>query len=140
MRLIRILSITTSIIRIPLCICSGWSLAETGEEYDVSRTAARLPGVREVLLVCLESLEEMPADTVEILEGAEEGILRHNSWGPKEILVREVDGQRFVRGARFIRCTSVYDENKRFAPRFDENVEMALEGDTVLLSVGQAAD
>ena len=110
------------------------------EEYDVSRTAARIKGVREVHLVCLESLEEMPADTVEILEGAEEGIVRHNSWGPKEILTREVDGQRFVRGVRFVRCTSVYDEQKRFAPRFDESVEMTLEGDTVLLSVGQAAD
>jgi NADPH-dependent glutamate synthase beta subunit-like oxidoreductase len=110
------------------------------EEYDVSRTAARLRGVREVHLACLESLEEMPADTVEILEGAEEGVTRHNSWGPKEILTREANGQKFVRGVRFIRCLSVYDENKRFAPKFDETTEMTLEGDSVLLSVGQAAD
>ena len=110
------------------------------EEYDVSRTAARLPGVREVHLVCLESLEEMPADTVEILEGAEEGVTRHNSWGPKEILCREEDGQKFACGVRFIRCRSVYDENKRFAPRFDESEQMALEADSVLLSVGQSAD
>ncbi|MFQ5776784.1 MAG: FAD-dependent oxidoreductase [Terriglobia bacterium] len=110
------------------------------EEYDVSRTAARLPGVREVHLACLESLEEMPADTVEILEGVEEGVVRHNSWGPKEILVREVNGQKFVRGVRFIRCLSVYDENKRFAPKFDEHIEKVIEGDTVLLSVGQSAD
>ncbi len=110
------------------------------EEYDVSRTAARLRGVREVHLACLESLEEMPADTVEIVEGTEEGILRHNSWGPKEILVRESNGQRFVRGVRFVRCTSVYDAEKRFAPKFDEGTEMMLEGDSVLLSVGQAAD
>src|SRR5579883_2234679 len=52
------------------------------EEYDVSRTAARMAGVRQVDLVCLESLEEMPADTVEILEGQEEGVTRHNSWDP----------------------------------------------------------
>jgi len=110
------------------------------EEYDVSRTAARMRGVREVNLVCLESLEEMPADTVEILEGSEEGVIRHNSWGPKEILVREENGQKFVRGVRFVRCTSVYDKNKRFAPRFDTSVEAVIEGDTVLLSVGQSAD
>jgi NADPH-dependent glutamate synthase beta subunit-like oxidoreductase len=110
------------------------------EEYDVSRTAARLPGVREVHLVCLESLEEMPADTVEIVEGAEEGVTRHNSWGPQEILARQVNGQQFASGVRFIRCTSVYDENKRFAPKFEESTEMSLEGDTVLLSVGQSAD
>jgi NADPH-dependent glutamate synthase beta subunit-like oxidoreductase len=110
------------------------------EEYDVSRTAARMTGVRQVNLVCLESLEEMPADTVEILEGQEEGVTRHNSWGPREVLVREQNGQKFVRGVRFARCTRVYDENKRFAPKFDESVTTEIEGDTVLLSVGQAAD
>ncbi len=110
------------------------------EEYDVSRTAARMAGVRQVNLVCLESLDEMPADTVEILEGAEEGVLRHNSWGPKEILIREGNGQKFVRGVKFVRCAQVYDENKRFAPKFDESVTTEIEGDTVLLSVGQSAD
>jgi NADPH-dependent glutamate synthase beta subunit-like oxidoreductase len=110
------------------------------EEYDVSRTAARMAGVREVNLVCLESLEEMPADTVEILEGQEEGVIRHNSWGPKEVLVEERGGQKFVRGVKFVRCTQVYDENKRFAPKFDESVTAELPGDTVLLSVGQSVD
>ena len=110
------------------------------EEYDVSRTAARLPGVREVHLACLESLDEMPADTVEIIEGADEGVVRRNSLGPREVLVREENGRRFVRGVRFVRCQSVYDENKRFAPKFDESVEEIIEGDTVLLSVGQSAD
>jgi len=110
------------------------------EEYDVSRTAARLRGVREVHLVCLESLDEMPADTVEIIEGSEEGIDRHNSWGPREILLREADGRKFVRGVRFVRCLSVYDENRRFAPKFDESVEFVLDCDAVLLSVGQSAD
>jgi NADPH-dependent glutamate synthase beta subunit-like oxidoreductase len=110
------------------------------EEYDVSRTAARMAGVRQVNLVCLESLEEMPADTVEILEGQEEGVTRHNSWGPREVLVDDRNGQKFVRGVRFARCTQVYDENKRFAPKFDESVTTEIEGDTVLLSVGQSAD
>jgi NADPH-dependent glutamate synthase beta subunit-like oxidoreductase len=110
------------------------------EEYDVSRTAARMAGVRQVNLVCLESLEEMPADTVEILEGHEEGVTRHNSWGPKEVLVDERDGQKFVCGVRFIRCAQVYDEDKRFSPKFDESVTQEIECDTVLLSVGQSAD
>ena len=110
------------------------------EEYDVSRTAARMAGVRQVNLVCLESLEEMPADTVEILEGQEEGVRRHNSWGPKEVLVEERNGQKFVRGVKFVRCARVYDENKRFAPKFDESATHEIEGDTVLLSVGQSAD
>jgi formate dehydrogenase beta subunit len=110
------------------------------EEYDVSRTAARMAGVRQVNLVCLESLEEMPADTVEILEGQEEGVTRHNSWGPREVLVNERKGQKFVRGVKFARCKQVYDENKRFAPKFDESTTTEIEADTVLLSVGQSAD
>jgi NADPH-dependent glutamate synthase beta subunit-like oxidoreductase len=110
------------------------------EEYDVSRTAARMAGVRQVNLVCLESLEEMPADTVEILEGQEEGVSRHNGWGPKEVLVEERNGQKFARGVRFVRCTQVYDENKRFAPKFDESSMQDIECDTILLSVGQSAD
>jgi NADPH-dependent glutamate synthase beta subunit-like oxidoreductase len=110
------------------------------EEYDVSRTAARMAGVRQVNLVCLESLEEMPADTVEIVEGQEEGVTRHNSWGPREVLVNERNGQKFVRGVKFVRCAQVYDENKRFAPKFDESVTTEIEGDTVLLSVGQSVD
>jgi NADPH-dependent glutamate synthase beta subunit-like oxidoreductase/ferredoxin len=110
------------------------------EEYDVSRTAARLPGVREVNLVCLESLEEMPADTVEIIEGTEEGVIRHNSWGPREILFREENGRKFIRGVRFAHCVSVYDENRRFSPKYDESKELVLECDAVLLSVGQSAD
>jgi NADPH-dependent glutamate synthase beta subunit-like oxidoreductase len=110
------------------------------EEYDVSRTAARMAGVRQVNLVCLESLEEMPADTVEILEGEEEGVTRYNSWGPREVLAGERNGQKFVRGVKFVRCNQVYDENKRFAPKFDESVTTEIEGDTILLSVGQSAD
>jgi len=110
------------------------------EEYDVSRTAARLRGVHEVNLVCLESLEEMPADTVEIVEGSEEGVRRHNSWGPVEILLRESGGQQYARGVRFVRCASVYDENHRFSPTFDDSQELVLDCDSVLLSVGQSAD
>ena len=87
--------------------------------YDVSSTALRQKGVKEVHLVCLESLEEMPADLHEVREGEEEGVTRHNSWGPREILV---DDSGHVRGVVFRRCVSVVDENKRFAPRFDDSV------------------
>src|SRR3989304_3177060 len=50
--------------------------------YDTARTVARLPGTGRVHLVSLETLEEMPADTLEILGGEEEGMGRDNGWGP----------------------------------------------------------
>jgi NADPH-dependent glutamate synthase beta subunit-like oxidoreductase len=105
--------------------------------YDTARTAARLPGTGKVHLVSLETLEEMPADTVEILEGDEEGIVRQNGWGPVEI-VRDAEGS--VTGVTFRRCLRVFDENRVFKPVFDDAVRTTISCDTVLLSVGQAPD
>ncbi|MEW5978818.1 MAG: FAD-dependent oxidoreductase [Acidobacteriota bacterium] len=103
--------------------------------YDAARTAARLPGTARVRLVSLESLEEMPADTLEILEGDEEGIERLNGWGPLQIL-RDSQGQ--VTAVEFRRCLRVYDENRKFAPLFDDSEKKQVECDSVLLAVGQA--
>ena len=103
--------------------------------YDTARTAARLPGTSEVRLVSLETLEEMPADTLEIVEGDEEGIERLNGWGPVEI---QRDAAGAVTGVAFRRCTQVYDANRRFAPVFDDADRKVVPCDTVLLSVGQS--
>lgn len=104
--------------------------------YDTARTAARLPGKRRTRLVSLETLEEMPADTVEIREGDEEGIERRNGWGPVAIERSGTD----VCAVTFRRCVRAYDDQRRFAPVFDEAERIVLECDTVLLAVGQAAD
>jgi formate dehydrogenase (NADP+) beta subunit len=103
--------------------------------WDTARTAARLPGTSRVRLVSLEGLEEMPADTVEIREGDEEGIERLNGWGPVSI---ERDATGTVTGVTFRRCVRVYDENRRFSPVYDDAVRQTLPADSVLLSVGQA--
>jgi NADPH-dependent glutamate synthase beta subunit-like oxidoreductase len=65
--------------------------------YDTARTAARLPETSRVRLVSLEGLEEMPADTLEIIEGDEDGITRHNGWGPLESGHRD-DAARLAQG------------------------------------------
>jgi formate dehydrogenase (NADP+) beta subunit len=105
--------------------------------YDTARTAARLPGMGGVSLVSLETLEEMPADTLEILEGDEEGIERVNGWGPVEI---RRDSSGGVEGVAFRRCLRVYDENRRFAPLYNDEEIRVVPCDTVLLSVGQSTD
>jgi NADPH-dependent glutamate synthase beta subunit-like oxidoreductase len=102
---------------------------------DAARTAARLPSTTRVWLVSLEGLEEMPADTVEIVEGGEEGIERLNGWGPTAI-IRSSAGE--VEGVTFKRCLRVYDEQHRFSPVFDEADTRTISCDTVLLAVGQA--
>ena len=104
---------------------------------DAARTALRASGVGEVHLCSLESLDEMPADDIEIIEGAEEGILRHNSLGPKAILT---DEQGHVRGVEFQKCVRVFDENHRFLPVFDPNDTTVIECDHVLVAIGQSVD
>jgi NADPH-dependent glutamate synthase beta subunit-like oxidoreductase len=105
--------------------------------YDTARTAARLPGDREVRLCSLETLEEMPADTVEIHEGDEEGIERLNGWGPVEIH-RDEQGQ--VESIELKRCLRVFDEDGRFAPVYAERDRLRLTCDTVFLATGQMTD
>ena len=104
---------------------------------DVSRTALRATGVESVHLCSLESLEQLPADDLEILEGDEEGVVRHHSVGPKEILLGD-DG--WVKGVVFQRCTRVFDEQGRFSPTFDEDDLITIEADRVIWSIGQNAD
>lgn len=105
--------------------------------YDISRSALRQDNVSEVHLCCLESIDEMPADDVEILEGHEEGVQLHPSLGPESILL---DDSGRVTGIRFKRCLSVFDYQGRFAPKFDEHDITELEADTVLWAIGQNAD
>lgn len=105
--------------------------------YDAARTAARMETTRRVRLVSLETLEEMPADTVEIREGDEEGIERLNGWGPVEI---RRDGAGRLTGVVIRRCLQVYDENRRFAPRFDDRERQVLSCDTILIAAGQLPD
>lgn len=104
---------------------------------DVSRAAVRRPGVHEVHLCCLESRAEMPADEVEIREGDEEGLSRHNSLGPLRIL-RDDRGK--VTGVEFQKVLRVFDENRRFNPIFDPESKTTIAADTVILSIGQVAD
>lgn len=106
-------------------------------EYDTARTAARMAGTSRVRLVSLETLEEMPADTLEILEGDEEGIERQGGWGPLQIL-RDDSGK--VTAMEFKRCLRVYDEQRKFSPVFDEQDHQKLECDTVLIAAGQTPD
>jgi ferredoxin len=104
---------------------------------DTARAAMRESTVGEVVLCSLESLDEMPADDLEIIEGDEEGVVRRNSLGPVEILT---NGDGHVRGVLFRKCTRVFDEQRRFAPQFDDSVRETIECDNVLIAVGQGVD
>ncbi len=107
---------------------------------DIARTLARIQtkkyGKVGVHLLCLETEDIMPADREEIVESREEGVVIHPGYGPTRI---DTDGDR-VTGARFVRCLAVFDENGRFAPRFDTADELALPAAMVVESIGQGMD
>ena len=101
---------------------------------DVALTALRL-GAKEVTLACLEKREEMPANPWEIEMALEEGVKIMAAWGPHKILGDT--GQ--VTGIALNQCTSVFDAQGYFCPRFGEARE-SLPMDQVILAVGQTTD
>ncbi|MCP4221478.1 MAG: FAD-dependent oxidoreductase [bacterium] len=103
---------------------------------DVARCALRLPGVENVALYCLENRQEMPAHDWEIDEAVEEGVDIQPSWGPKRVFSEK---GRF-KAIQLKYCLSVFDEEKRFSPRFDEARQQRVEADTVILAIGQLCD
>ena len=74
----------------------------------------------------------MPASPEERAEAREDGVVLMPGWGPKEVL-----GDGKVQGIVFKRCTSVFDENHRFAPKYDEGELITLDADTVIFAIGQ---
>jgi formate dehydrogenase beta subunit len=101
---------------------------------DVALTAMRC-GARDVTVVCLESREQMPAHEWEIEGALAEGVKLIPSWGPHKVIR---DNGR-VTGMEIIHCVSVFDDQCVFNPRFDETKE-TIEGDQVILAIGQASD
>ncbi|HPB64036.1 MAG TPA: FAD-dependent oxidoreductase, partial [Mesotoga sp.] len=107
---------------------------------DAARSVARIQKMErnhiDVKVTSLESMEEMPADLEEILEGKEEGIKYFPSRGPKEVLLK--DGK--IYGLKTIACTRVFDDDGRFNPRFDESDLSTIEGTMIIEAIGQAPD
>ena len=101
---------------------------------DVARTATR-SGASTVQMFCLEDREQMPALDEEVEEAESEGIVVNNSWGPNKILI---ENGRLV-GIEFKKCISVFDENRRFNPKFDEETKV-VKADKILLSIGQSIE
>jgi len=102
---------------------------------DAARTAVRCTKGK-VSMFCLESRDKMPASKDEIFDAEAENITINNSWGPKEVLTE--DGK--VTGVVFKKCISVFDENGRFAPAYDENETVTVPCTQVVFSVGQGID
>ncbi len=106
--------------------------------FDAARTARRLGG--DVSLVCLEcadkcSRDGIPADVEEIEGGSEEGIKITYSRGVSEIIGENGKFKKI----KCPRCTSVFDE-KGFNPKFAQSDFVYLEGNVLLVTIGQGPE
>jgi formate dehydrogenase (NADP+) beta subunit len=110
-------------------------VTEVAEALDVARSAIRF-GAKEVHMVCLEDIHEMPASKDEIHDAREEHILIHTSRGPHRILG---SGGK-VTGLETVACTSVFDGAGRFSPVFAPGSEEVMEADTIIMAIGQSSD
>ena len=110
-------------------------VTEVAEALDVARSAVRF-GAKEVHMVCLEDWHEMPATKEEIAEALEEHIHIHPRKGPGKIQGR--NGK--VIGFETIDCISVFDEQRRFNPKFAPDSEQTMEADTIIMAIGQTSD
>ncbi|MFQ5556088.1 MAG: FAD-dependent oxidoreductase, partial [Acidimicrobiales bacterium] len=105
------------------------------EAIDVARSASRA-GARDVMVMSLESRDEMPAHDFEIEEAEQEGIDFTTRRGPARILV---ESGRVV-GLETVGVTRVFDEDGRFSPVFDQDDLRTFDADTIILAIGQAID
>ncbi len=102
---------------------------------DAARVAKR-SGASEVTMLSLETEDIMPASPEERAEAREDGVTINPGWGPAEVLGQ--DGK--VTGIRFTKCLSVFDEQKRFSPKFDEAQSLSLDADMVIFAIGQSVE
>jgi glutamate synthase (NADPH/NADH) small chain len=107
---------------------------------DIARSLARMQRQQHqqvgVTLVALEAEDLMLADREEIDEAREEGVIILPSRGPRQCVI-ERDG---VTGLETVHCVSVFDEQGRFAPKFDDSDVQIHDAGLVVEAIGQAAD
>lgn len=107
--------------------------------FDVARSARRLGG--DVTVLALESGDKsskdgIPADHEEIRGAWEEGISIMYSRG-----VSRINGKagKFT-GIESPKCTSVFDAEGRFSPKFDMSDVQTVDAEVLIITVGQGPD
>ncbi|MGD9164428.1 MAG: FAD-dependent oxidoreductase, partial [Chromatiales bacterium] len=107
---------------------------------DIARSLARLQkqchGEVKVTVTALEELADFLADPQEVKECDEEGITIIDARGPQECIIEK--GK--LMGLRTWKVRSIFDEQGRFAPAYDERDEQFHEGEMVIEAIGQMSD
>jgi NADPH-dependent glutamate synthase beta subunit-like oxidoreductase len=118
---------------------AGAADARAKEAIDSARAALR-GGAAEVTIVSLENFDEMPVLRTtqgheEFEEARREGIVFLPRRGPRRFL-----GSSRLEAVELRSVLSVFDENGRFAPRYDDDDVTTLPADSCVLAIGQKPD
>jgi NADPH-dependent glutamate synthase beta subunit-like oxidoreductase len=113
--------------------------ARVKEALDSARAALRA-GAREVMIVSLESFDEMPVlrttqGLEEFEEAKKEGVAFVPRRGPKRFV-----GEQRLTGVELRRVRSVFDAHGRFAPQYDDDDVTTVAADACILAIGQQPD
>ena len=103
---------------------------------DVARTAIRLGSTEEVHCLVVEDRSEMMADSIEIEEAVEEGVIIHNHVAPKRIVG---ENGRAV-GVEMLQVERAFDDDGRFNPQMIPNSELLQNCDSVIIAIGQSGE
>ena len=104
--------------------------------FDCARVARRL-GANQVTLACLESRSELPASPEEIDQAEEEGVLIQ----PSRTFTRILTENGSVTGVECLDVLSFsFDEDDGLQLDVVENSQHALDGDTIILAIGQSPE
>ncbi len=105
---------------------------------DCARTARRLNAVEKVYSVCLEdSYDTMASSNHEIKGALAEGVKFNHAQAIQKI---HTDENGRVSGVTLKKCLSMFDENGRFAPAYDEEDTRELKVDTIVFAIGQGVE
>jgi NADPH-dependent glutamate synthase beta subunit-like oxidoreductase len=118
---------------------AGETDARMKEAFDSARAALR-GGATEVTIVSLESFAEMPVLQTtqgheEFEEAKREGVAFLPRRGPKRFL-----GTGRLQHVELRGVLSVFDEDGRFSPRYDDEDVLTLDADACVLAIGQKPD
>ena len=105
---------------------------------DCARTARRLNAAEKVYSVCLEdSYNTMASSNHEIKGALAEGVKFNHAQAIQKI---HTDENGRVSGVTLKKCLSMFDENGRFAPAYDEEDTRELKVDTIVFAIGQGVE
>ena len=105
---------------------------------DCARTARRLNAAEKVYSVCLEdSYNTMASSNHEIKGALAEGVKFNHAQAIQKI---HTDENGRVSGVTLKKCLSMFDENGRFAPTYDEEDTRELKVDTIVFAIGQGVE